>query len=84
MSRYSEASLQYHQDMSADDAAKVWMRRNECTDNGLAAIHYGENREMSVNYHETSYGISIILHDGTGIPVPYKYQGEPVCLLVTN
>lgn len=81
---YSESALQYHPEMSAADAAKVWMRRNECTDNGQAAIHYGEDRTMSVNYQETSYGISILLHDGTCIPVPYKYQGDNAYLLATN
>ena len=84
MFEYSEVYLQYHPSMSADDAAKVWMRRNECTDNGLAATHYSDDGKMSVNYQEMPHGISIILHNGTCIPVPYKYQGENVCILVTN
>lgn len=64
-----------HPDMSPDEAARLWMRINECTDDGRRAIHCGENREMSVNYKETPHGIVILMHDGTCLPVPYKYDG---------
>lgn len=78
---YSQNNLQYHPDMSPAEAARVWMRINECTDNGLAAINHGEDREMSVNYQETPHGINIILRNGTCIPVPYRYDGSTHNLL---
>ena len=68
--------LQYNPNMSAADAAKVWMRKNECTDMGLKAIICGPNKEMSVNYQETPHGIVIIAKDGTCLPVPYRYDGS--------
>ena len=70
--------------MSPADAARVWMRRNECTDSGLAAINYCEDGTMNVNYQETPHGIIILLHNGTGIPVPYKYAGSAHGLLIAN
>jgi hypothetical protein len=78
---YSEADLSYHPSMSASEAAKVWMRRNELTDNGRAAINYEKDGKMSVRYEETTHGIDVVLKNGTSIPVPYKYQGEPIRLI---
>ena len=74
----------YHPDMTPAEAARVWMRLNECTDAGVAAINYEENGVMSVNYQETHHGIIILLHNGTGIPVPYKYDGSADNLLCAN
>ena len=69
-------------EMTPSEAAKAWVRENECTDIGHAAI-YSENGEMSINYHETPYGITIILKNGTALPVPYKYDGsEPILYCV--
>ena len=79
--QYYSSQSQYHPDMSADAAARVWMKLNECADNGLAAIYDDEDGMMSVNYQETPHGIIILLHNGTGLPVPYKYDGSTENLL---
>ena len=71
----------YNPDVSADDAARTWMRLNECTDIGRSAINDEGDGMMSVNYQETPHGITILLHNGTGLPVPYKYDGSTDNLL---
>lgn len=76
----AQKDLQYSPNMSPSEVAKIWMLRNECTDNGLAAINYNDDKTMSVNYQETKYGIVIITKNGTCIPVPYKYDGCDILL----
>jgi hypothetical protein len=71
---------EFDPDMAPAEAARIWMLRNECTDTGLKTITYG-SKEMSVNYKENPHGIVIIAHDGTAIPVPYRYNGSTHNLL---
>lgn len=78
---FAQNNLQYHPDMTPAEAARVWMRLNECTDNGRAAINYHDDKTMSVNYKETSHGIVIMMRDGTCLPVPYRYDGSTHNLL---
>lgn len=77
---FARNHLQYHPDMTPNDAARIWMRLNECTEDGLSAIQYHDDGTMSVNYKETKHGIIIMLRNGTGVPVMYKYDEEDVLL----
>lgn len=56
--------------MTASEAFRNWKNRYEL------ACHY-----EVVGYWETPVGITILLDNGTGIPYPYKYEGEVSILL---
>jgi hypothetical protein len=71
----------FHPDMSASEAATLWMRNHLCTDTGLAAIVDNDDGTTTVKYQKSPHGIVIMLHDGTCLPVPYKYRdGDPILL----
>ena len=72
----SQNSLQYHPNMTPAEAARVWMTLNECTADGLAAITDNGDGTMSIKYSISRHGIVVYLHDGTCIPVPYRYDGS--------
>lgn len=60
--------------MSAKEAFHKWMRERECI----------ELRGEVLGYNETPVGITIFLKTTTGvtgIPYPYKYEGEMRSLL---
>jgi hypothetical protein len=66
--------------MTPAEAAKAWMHNNLCTDTGRAAIQTVDGIDV-VRYRETPHGIIIMLNNGTGLPVPYKYNGDYPLLL---
>lgn len=65
--------------MAPAEAARLWIQINLLNDNGRAAIT-NKNDIDCIRYMETNVGITIILKDGTAIPVPYRYGGEPIKL----
>lgn len=56
--------------MTAAEAYREWKQRHELT-----------CRCKVIGYQETPVGITIWLDNGTGIPYPYKYEGEASALL---
>lgn len=50
--------------MTGKEAYRYWMSQNGLTDSG----------RMAVGYTETSFGINIVLRNGTIIPYPYNYD----------